>query len=126
MTIEGRVSVAPRSSGAGSVGRVRVGLGVHVTLSVENAVTVGVGHHDVDIAVTVGVDGAEVLAAVEVAVDAHGVDPAVAVGVLGVVLSTVATTGATPGWYPLALQLLLVPATSLGGWMRARQLAAGR
>jgi hypothetical protein len=51
---------------------------------------------------------------------------AVAVGVLGVVLSTVATTGATPGWYPLALQLLLVPATSLGGWMRARQLAAGR
>jgi len=51
---------------------------------------------------------------------------AVAVGVLGVMLSMVATAGATPGWYPLALQLLLVPATSVGGWMRARQLAAGR
>ena len=49
---------------------------------------------------------------------------AVAFGVLGVLLSTVATEGATPAWYPLALQLLLVPATALGGWMRARQIVA--
>jgi hypothetical protein len=51
---------------------------------------------------------------------------AVAFGVLGVVLSIVATEGATPGWYPLALQLLLVPATAVGGWVRARQLVARR
>ncbi|HSA56434.1 MAG TPA: hypothetical protein VLE53_12075 [Gemmatimonadaceae bacterium] len=47
---------------------------------------------------------------------------AVACGSLGVMLSLVATGQAMPGWYPLALQLLLVPATAVGGWMRARQL----
>jgi hypothetical protein len=51
---------------------------------------------------------------------------AVAFGVLGVLLSIVTPAGATPGWYPLALQLLLVPATAAGGWMRARQMVAGR
>lgn len=49
---------------------------------------------------------------------------AVAFGVLGVMLSVVATGGAMPGWYPLALQLLLLPATAIGGWMRASQLVA--
>ena len=47
---------------------------------------------------------------------------AIAFGLLGVTLSVVATAGTTSAWYPVALQLLLVPATVLGGWMRARQL----
>jgi hypothetical protein len=51
---------------------------------------------------------------------------AVAVGVLGILLSAVTAGGATPGWYSLALQLLLVPATAVGGWLRARQLVAER
>jgi hypothetical protein len=51
---------------------------------------------------------------------------AVAFGVLGVMLSVAAAGDATPGWYALALQLLLVPATAVGGWMRARQLVGGR
>jgi hypothetical protein len=43
-----------------------------------------------------------------------------------VVLSIVAGGGAMPGWYAIALQLLLLPATAIGGWIRARQLAANR
>lgn len=44
-------------------------------------------------------------------------------GVLGLVLTL--TAGAA-GWYALALQLLLVPATLSGGWLRARHLARHR
>lgn len=48
---------------------------------------------------------------------------ALAFGLLAVPITVVATAGAEQGWYPLALQLLLVPATLGGGWMRARHLA---
>lgn len=43
-------------------------------------------------------------------------------GILGVSLTW--TSGAeAPGWYRMALQLLLIPATVTGGWLRARHLA---
>jgi hypothetical protein len=41
-------------------------------------------------------------------------------GLLGLMLTVI--SGAQ-GWYALALQLLLVPATLSGGWLRARHLA---
>ncbi len=44
------------------------------------------------------------------------------VGVFGVTL-TLVLGGAAPGWYRPALQLLLIPATMCGGWLRARHLA---
>src|SRR5688572_19462118 len=43
-------------------------------------------------------------------------------GVLGVWL-TLMLGGDTQSWYPLALQLLLIPATVAGGWLHARRLA---
>lgn len=43
-------------------------------------------------------------------------------GVLGVLL-TLVSGGDAQGWYRPALQLLLIPATVSGGWLRARHLA---
>ena len=43
-------------------------------------------------------------------------------GVLGVLL-TLSSSEAAHGWYGPALQLLLIPATVAGGWLRARHLA---
>jgi hypothetical protein len=43
-------------------------------------------------------------------------------GVLGVSL-TLMWSGDAQGWYRPALQLLLIPATLIGGWLRARHLA---
>ena len=43
-------------------------------------------------------------------------------GVLGVSL-TLMSGGDAHGWYRTALQLLLIPATVTGGWLRARHLA---
>ena len=48
---------------------------------------------------------------------------ALAFGVLAVAASVVSTAEVEHRWYPLALQLLLVPATLGGGWVRARHLA---
>jgi hypothetical protein len=48
---------------------------------------------------------------------------ALAFGVLAVATSMVSTAEVEHSWYPLALQLLLVPATLGGGWVRARHLA---
>ena len=45
-------------------------------------------------------------------------------GLLGVAITRVAS-GAEGGWYPLVLQLLLVPATLGGGWVRAHSVARG-
>jgi hypothetical protein len=42
-------------------------------------------------------------------------------GLLGVWL-TLISGGDAHGWYRLALQLLLIPATLSGGWLRARHL----
>jgi hypothetical protein len=41
---------------------------------------------------------------------------------LGVSL-TLMSAGDAHGWYRPALQLLLIPATVTGGWLRARHLA---
>jgi hypothetical protein len=43
-------------------------------------------------------------------------------GILGVSLSSMLVSEA-PGWYRIALLLLLIPATVTGGWLRARNLA---
>jgi len=51
---------------------------------------------------------------------------AIAFGVLGVMLTGLTHDDRTPSWYPIALQMLLIPATVTGGWLRARQLIAER
>ena len=51
---------------------------------------------------------------------------AAAFGVLGLTLVMLTHDGKTPSWYLIALQLLLIPATVAGGWLRARQLVARR
>lgn len=43
-------------------------------------------------------------------------------GILGLVVATL-TTGQTAAWYHATIQLLLLPATVAGGWLRARELA---
>jgi hypothetical protein len=48
---------------------------------------------------------------------------AFAFGLLGVPITMASTGGTEQSWYPIALQLLLVPATLCGGWLRARRLA---
>jgi hypothetical protein len=47
-------------------------------------------------------------------------------GVLAVVFTVVASGGAVPEWYALALQILLIPAAMTGGWLRARRLVIHR
>ncbi len=48
---------------------------------------------------------------------------AVVLGVLGVLLSiygAVSSWGLTPAWFTVALVVLVLPGTALGGWLRAR------
>ncbi|HZI28704.1 MAG TPA: hypothetical protein VFD64_11120 [Gemmatimonadaceae bacterium] len=47
-------------------------------------------------------------------------------GILAVVFTVVASGGAVPEWYALALQILLIPAAMTGGWLRARRLVTQR
>jgi hypothetical protein len=47
-------------------------------------------------------------------------------GVLAVVFTVIASGGAVPEWYALALQILLIPAAMTGGWLRARRLVTQR
>jgi hypothetical protein len=47
-------------------------------------------------------------------------------GLLSIVLAVVSSDAMTVKWYSFALQVLVVPATIAGGWLRAKQLAAHR
>jgi hypothetical protein len=47
-------------------------------------------------------------------------------GVLAVLLAMLSNDHRTPRWYPIALQLLLVPATVAGGWLHAKRILLER
>jgi len=47
---------------------------------------------------------------------------AAAFGIMSLMLTLAADAEAMGAWYPIALQLLLVPAAVLGGWVRARAI----